>query len=132
MNRFFTGVGAGYEIDDYWKSAPLVAVLGYDIVRGRNSVFYTQMNGGFAKAWARRGVETENFYRHDGGYQLHPMAGLRMGGARWHMYFQFGYRIQHFHYSQEVRNWIWGYPSGTVTIHQRSDRVSFTVGFGWG
>lgn len=131
FNRIALGVGVGYDTYDYWETLPIFATVSYDVLRPAKGALFLQLDGGYAKAWARQSNLIDGISELEGGYTFHPIIGYRMHYEKLTFYLSAGYKIQRLSYSfgspAAATTWAWGW---STTVTQDIERLSIQVGIG--
>jgi hypothetical protein len=125
------GLGIGYDTFTDWRTMPVYASIGYDILRlKRRDVVFVTFTGGYS--WVSRQDRQNDMFLYDahGGAMVYPMMGYRVFLSRWSAYFSAGYKIQRIGYEQTPRWWGWEIPGNKTTVERTMSR--FCVQFGLG
>jgi hypothetical protein len=128
---FSAGLGIGYDTFTDWRTMPVYASIGYDILKlkSRDVVFVT-FTGGYSWVWRQNRQNDIFLYDAHGGAMIYPMMGYRVFLNRWSVYFSAGYKIQRIGYEQTPRWWGWETPGNRTTVDRTMSR--FCVQFGLG
>lgn len=126
--RLRLGVGIGYDAYNEWRTLPVFASGGYDLISKREAALYVQFNTGYSRAWNPFKDEGQFIYEEEGGVFFHPLVGLRLGDGKMKMYCSAGYRIQNLTYEQTPR-WMSGVRR-KITVDRHMERLSVQIGIG--
>lgn len=133
LNRWFAGLGVGYDDFERWYTVPFFATVSYEFARIKRSAFLVQAMGGYGQAWSsseNEGIDIET----RGGRAYGAMLGYRYQATqRISVRIISGYRFQRIKYFYDAGSLradaIWLPQSWEVK--RDMERVFVTLGMGF-
>jgi hypothetical protein len=126
-NKFFTGLGIGYDAYQEWRMVPLMASIGYDLFEKQSASVFVQLQGGYSLA---RNVPVGDFqpvrFDSKGGGMLGAFLGYTIKKENIRLYLMTGYKFQRITY--EANNW-WS-PNYRTSVKREIERITVQIGFG--
>jgi hypothetical protein len=126
-NKFFAGLGVGYDAYQEWRMVPLTASIGYDLFAHQSASVFVQLQGGYSLA---RNVPVGDFqpvrFDSKGGEMVGAFLGYTIKKQNIRLYLMAGYKFQRIAY--EANNW-WS-PNYRTSVKREIERITVQIGFG--